>query len=144
MAFRATYFALYLVGLALVTMSIAFMAAIHLVVSNLSWLSDIVMIVGIIFVLMFLGVYVVLLFPLGARHRLLPPHLSTFIFKMMISFSGSYGKSSDGKVIKKVKKIEEIEKDKDKKDKAREDPPKDDHDPQRHNGRKILVRNKTI
>lgn len=93
-AFRATCFALYLVGLALVTMSIAFMAGLHLVVSNLSWLADTVLVLGITFILTFLAAYIVLIFPLGARHHLLPPYFSKIILKMIISFSGSSGKLS--------------------------------------------------
>ncbi|KAF7842412.1 protein ACCELERATED CELL DEATH 6-like [Senna tora] len=91
LALSATYVALYLVGLALVTMSIAFMAALHLVVGGLSWLAYIVMIVGITFIVMFLVLYIVLTFPLGT-HRFLLRHISNFIFRIIIPFSGSYSK----------------------------------------------------
>ncbi|KAF7842409.1 protein ACCELERATED CELL DEATH 6-like [Senna tora] len=91
LAYSATCVALCLVGLALVTMSIAFMAALHLVVGGLSWLAYIVMIVGITFIVMFLVLYIVLTFPLGT-HRFLLRHISNFILRIIIPFSGSYSK----------------------------------------------------
>ncbi|XP_054790711.1 protein ACCELERATED CELL DEATH 6-like [Prosopis cineraria] len=106
-AFSATYFALNLVALVIVTMSIAFMAALNLVMSNLTWLAYIVIIIGIIFLLMFLGVYVILIYPLGA-HPCLFPRITYFIFKMIIPFSRSYGIK-----VKKVKALRVIKEDKD-------------------------------
>ncbi|XP_054786228.1 protein ACCELERATED CELL DEATH 6-like [Prosopis cineraria] len=111
--FSVANFALYLVVLSLITMSVAFMAAVHLVVSDVSWLADTVAIIGIIFLLMFLGVFILLIFPLGER-ALFFHHISDIIFKVIISFSESYGKLTENdKVIKKMKSLEEKEKDKD-------------------------------
>lgn len=117
-AFSATYFALYLVGLALITMSIAFMAAVHLVVSNVYWLANTVMIIGVIFLLMFLGVFFLLIFPLGERAFFLH-HISNFIFKMIIPFSGSDGKLTGNGKFKKMKTMDETGKGKDKEDTQR-------------------------
>ncbi|XP_054809752.1 protein ACCELERATED CELL DEATH 6-like [Prosopis cineraria] len=107
MAFSATYFALNLVGLAIVSMSIAFMAAVNLVVNNLTWLANIVMIIGIIFLLMFLGLYIPLIYPLGA-HPCFFPRITNFIFRMIIPFSGSYGIK-----VKKAKALKVTKEDKD-------------------------------
>lgn len=99
LAFNATYLALNMVAAALLTMSIAFMAAIHLIVGNLPWLAHTVIIMGIIFILMFLALYIILTFPLGT-HWFLLRHISNFIFRIIIPFSGSYSKYKKEKATK--------------------------------------------
>ncbi|KAI4352834.1 hypothetical protein L6164_007048 [Bauhinia variegata] len=91
MAISATHFALLLVAVALVTMSTAFMAAVHLIVRNVCWLAYTVIIMGIIFLSMFLAVFALLMFPIGAPIPLLS-YIARVIFRMMIPFSGSYSK----------------------------------------------------
>ncbi|KAI4352835.1 hypothetical protein L6164_007049 [Bauhinia variegata] len=97
MAISATHFALLLVAVALVTMSTAFMAAVHLIVRNLSWLAYTVIIMGFIFLSMFLVVFALLMFPIGAPIPLLS-YIANIIFRMMIPFSGSYTKVKRRKV----------------------------------------------
>ncbi|KAF7822445.1 protein ACCELERATED CELL DEATH 6-like [Senna tora] len=104
LAFSATYVALCLLGLALVTMSVAFMAAIHVVVETLPWLAYSVMIMGILFIMMFLFLFVVLTFPLGTRSFLLR-HVSNLIFGVIIPYSGSYSKFKKVKVLQESQEI---------------------------------------
>ncbi|KAI4354311.1 hypothetical protein L6164_003184 [Bauhinia variegata] len=94
-AWHATYLALYLVGLALVTMSLAFMAASNLIVIHHPWLKVAVDIIGFSFLSLFLLMFVLLIFPLGARRPLLVRHISYFIMRMIIPWSGSHGKVID-------------------------------------------------
>ncbi|KAI4352840.1 hypothetical protein L6164_007054 [Bauhinia variegata] len=97
MAISATHFALLLVAVALVTMSTSFMAAVHLIVRNVCWLAYTVIIMGIIFLSMFLIVFALLMFPIGAPIPLLG-YIARVIFRMMIPFSGSYSKVKRRKV----------------------------------------------
>ena len=77
-----------MVGLALVTMSLAFMAAIRLVVSNVSWLANLITIIAAIFFSLILVTYLLLIFPFESRRYGLR-HMSYVIIRIILMFHKS-------------------------------------------------------
>ncbi|KAJ7981447.1 Protein ACCELERATED CELL DEATH 6 [Quillaja saponaria] len=75
-------------GLALVTMSVAFMAAVRLVVSNLVWLGNVVLIIGTFFLLIFMIAYILYIYPYGLRIPLMHT-LSVSLIRILLPFFGS-------------------------------------------------------
>ncbi|KAJ7981455.1 Protein ACCELERATED CELL DEATH 6 [Quillaja saponaria] len=91
---RAFYLALNWVVGALVTMSVAFMAAIYLIVRNTTWLANVILVVGIFFLSSFLIGFLPFFLrrPFG-YHSLLLKHVWYFLIKTFILlFGGGYGK----------------------------------------------------
>ncbi|KAL0010080.1 hypothetical protein SO802_005188 [Lithocarpus litseifolius] len=67
-AFTATSNAILLVGVAIFQMSLAFMSATYLVVSNISWVAVLVLVMGILYLSGFAVLFTVFSFPFGIRH----------------------------------------------------------------------------
>ncbi|XP_075664867.1 protein ACCELERATED CELL DEATH 6-like [Castanea sativa] len=67
-AFSATANAVLLVGVAIFQMSLAFMSATYLIVSNISWLAVLVLVMGILYLSCLAVLCIVLFFPFGIRH----------------------------------------------------------------------------
>ncbi|KAF7837034.1 protein ACCELERATED CELL DEATH 6-like [Senna tora] len=72
-AIRSYFASLYMVYTALVMMTLAFVAAVHLVVSNIWWLANLVTLIGILFISLILGFGVLEVFPYGTLMPLLGP-----------------------------------------------------------------------
>ncbi|MED6218506.1 hypothetical protein PIB30_027161 [Stylosanthes scabra] len=91
LAGSAYSFALHMVAVALVTTSTAFMAAVRLVVSNVNWLANVITVIGSIFLLLIVFVYVLLIFPLGTRNPF-TRHVAIILIRILIPFAGTYDK----------------------------------------------------
>ncbi|KAE9620649.1 putative ankyrin repeat-containing domain, PGG domain, protein accelerated cell death 6 [Lupinus albus] len=91
LAGSAFIFALQMVGVALMTMSLAFMASLRLVASNFSWLANIITIIGSLFLLLIVLLYILLIFPLKFRHPLILC-LASLCIEILILFDGSSDK----------------------------------------------------
>ena len=91
LAGSAYNFALNMVGVALATTSMAFMAAVRLVVSNVAWLANVITIIGSIFLLLIVLLYILLIFPLGIRHPLMR-YVANFLIGILIPFVVTYDK----------------------------------------------------
>ncbi|KAK7257447.1 hypothetical protein RIF29_31437 [Crotalaria pallida] len=76
----ATHFATRLLGVALVTMGVAFLAALRLVVSEVSWLADIITIIGGIFLMVILFSNAFFMFPLAFDQPILRDFWSRYRF----------------------------------------------------------------
>ncbi|KAK7324069.1 hypothetical protein VNO77_27588 [Canavalia gladiata] len=63
LALLALKVAMPLLGVTLATLSVAFLAGVHLVISDLSWLATTIMVICVIFILMLLLLYTLLFFP---------------------------------------------------------------------------------
>ncbi|XP_028759727.1 protein ACCELERATED CELL DEATH 6-like [Neltuma alba] len=82
---RSAFFcAFHMVGLALVTMSLAFAAAVRLVVTNVSWLAELVTSIGVIFFSCILGHYVSAIFLLGLHGGVLRRQVSDVFIRIFI------------------------------------------------------------
>ncbi|KAE9457624.1 hypothetical protein C3L33_10466, partial [Rhododendron williamsianum] len=81
--------ALPLLGLALSMMSLAFMAGVYLVVSTLTWLANVVLIMGIVFLSILLVLFIPLFFPATTTFPVIR-HISYYFFCLMMLASGSY------------------------------------------------------
>ncbi|KAK4266612.1 hypothetical protein QN277_027504 [Acacia crassicarpa] len=82
---RSAFFcAFHMIGLALATMSLAFAAAVRLVVTNVSWLSELVTSIGVIFFSFILGHYVAAIFLLGFHGGVLGRQLSNIFIRIFI------------------------------------------------------------
>lgn len=81
--------ALPLLGLALSMMSLAFMAGVCLVVSKLTWLANVVLIMGIVFLSFLLALFIPLFFPDTTMFPVIR-HISYYFFCLMMLASGSY------------------------------------------------------
>lgn len=81
----ALQLAIPLLGVSLVMMSLAFTAAVYLVVSNLNWLASSVLIMGTVFLFAHLTIFLPLCFPFSSTNRILryicyyPLHLFMFL-----------------------------------------------------------------
>ena len=64
----AIWTALRLVGAAIFAMSVAFMSAIYLVVSNISWVVYVVLFMGIFYLWWFIFAFIAMVFPFGINH----------------------------------------------------------------------------
>ncbi|KOM42768.1 hypothetical protein LR48_Vigan05g037200 [Vigna angularis] len=71
-----------LLGVTLATLSVAFLAGVHLVISNLSWLATTIMILCVIFILLLLLLYILLWLP-SASSNLIMRWISYFPFKIL-------------------------------------------------------------
>ncbi|KAF3947120.1 hypothetical protein CMV_026704 [Castanea mollissima] len=80
--------ALLLLGVALATMSLAFLFGIYLVVSKLSWLANAIMIMGLVFLVAFLSLYFFLCFPMSSSNRIMR-YISYYPFCLMLVVTGS-------------------------------------------------------
>ncbi|CAL0333867.1 unnamed protein product [Lupinus luteus] len=67
----ARRFGLRLLGVALVTTGVAFLAAVRLVISEVSWLANVIAIIATMFLIIIVLSYTVLTFPLRYRHPIL-------------------------------------------------------------------------
>ena len=85
--------ALPLLGVSLATMSLAFMAGVSLVVSNLNWLSNTVLIMGFLFLIILVILFLPLCSPTSSRTCILR-HISFISFHLMMLVTGSY--NTDG------------------------------------------------
>ncbi|KAF7837033.1 protein ACCELERATED CELL DEATH 6 [Senna tora] len=74
LALRSFVYALSMVGVALVTMTLAFMAAVRLVVSNEAWLATLITIIGIIFLSLISSIGILAVSPVECS-LLLPPQM---------------------------------------------------------------------
>ncbi|KAI8007067.1 Protein ACCELERATED CELL DEATH 6 [Camellia lanceoleosa] len=83
-----------LLGLSLAMMSLAFMAGVCLVVSNLPWLDDFIQIMGMIFLSTIMALFVPLYFPDTSRLRTLR-FVSYYVLSWVMFASGSYGDDDD-------------------------------------------------
>ncbi|KAL7185560.1 hypothetical protein ACSBR2_027494 [Camellia fascicularis] len=83
-----------LLGLSLAMMSLAFMAGLCLVVSNLAWLDDVIQIMGMIFLSTIMALFVPLYFPDTSRSRTLR-FVSYYVLSWVMFASGSYGDDDD-------------------------------------------------
>lgn len=81
--------ALPLLGVSLATMSLAFMAGVSLVVSNLNWLSNTVLITGFLFLIILVILFFPLCSPTSSRNCILR-RISLISFHMMMLVTGSY------------------------------------------------------
>ncbi|KAF7140331.1 hypothetical protein RHSIM_Rhsim06G0144600 [Rhododendron simsii] len=81
--------ALPLLGRALSMMSLAFMAGVYLVVSKLTWLANVVLIMGIAFLSILLVLFIPLFFPDTTTFPVIR-HISYYFFCLMMLASGSY------------------------------------------------------
>ncbi|XP_054804564.1 protein ACCELERATED CELL DEATH 6-like isoform X2 [Prosopis cineraria] len=88
LARSAFFFAFHMVGLALVTMSLAFAAAVRLVVTNVSWLAELVTSIGVIFFSFILGHYISAIFLLGLHGHLLGRQVSNLLIRIFILVYG--------------------------------------------------------
>ena len=68
LAYSATTCAFLLVGAAIFQMSLAFMSATYLVVSNISWVAYLILVMGILYLLCFVVFFMALVFPFGIPH----------------------------------------------------------------------------
>ncbi|KAK4577538.1 hypothetical protein RGQ29_027886, partial [Quercus rubra] len=80
--------ALPLLGVALATMSLAFLAGIYLVVSKLSWLANAIMIMGLVFLVVVLSLYFFLWFPMSSSNRIMR-YISYYPFRLLLVVTGS-------------------------------------------------------
>lgn len=84
LAFSASAFALLLVGAAIFQMSFAFMSAIYLVVSDISWLAYLILVMGILYLSCFVVFFLALFFPFGITspifHRLCQVVIPAMLF----------------------------------------------------------------
>ena len=80
----ANSWALKLVGAAIFAMSVAFMSATYLVVSNISWVAYLILVMGILYLLCFVVFFMALVFPFGIHHpifhRLCQVVIPSFLF----------------------------------------------------------------
>lgn len=81
--------ALPLLGISLAAMSLAFMTGLSLVVSNLNWLSNTILIMGFLFLITITVLFFPLFSPLSSRFRILR-YFSLFSFHLMMLATGSY------------------------------------------------------
>ena len=80
--------ALPLLGVALATMSLAFLAGIYLVMSKLNWLANAFMIMGLVFLVALLSLYIFLWFPMSSSYRIMR-YVSYFPFCLLVLVTGS-------------------------------------------------------
>ena len=80
--------ALPLLGVALATMSLAFLAGIYLVVSKLSWLANAIMIMGSVFLVALLSLYFFHWFPMSSSNRIMR-YISYYPFRLLLVVTGS-------------------------------------------------------
>ncbi|KAF2300058.1 hypothetical protein GH714_007757 [Hevea brasiliensis] len=85
------FFSLFLFALALCMMSVAFMAAIHLGVSQVSWLGSYTLITGIISVVVMLLMFAAHSYPLGLRPRFFR-YISYYFTRAVVPLLGNYAK----------------------------------------------------
>ncbi|THG13656.1 protein ACCELERATED CELL DEATH 6-like [Camellia sinensis] len=86
--------ALPLLGIALAMMSIAFMAGVYLIVSKLSWLRNVVLLMGSNFVVTLAAIFVPLCF-LGSSNYHIFRHVSYYPFLLMLYAFGGYTDGDD-------------------------------------------------
>ncbi|KAI9115109.1 hypothetical protein K1719_014122 [Acacia pycnantha] len=84
LARSAFFFAFHMIGLALAAMSLAFAAAVRLVVTNVSWLAELVTSIGVIFFSFILGHYISAIFLLGFHGGVLRRQLSNIFIRIFI------------------------------------------------------------
>ena len=80
--------ALPLLGVALATMSLAFLVGIYLVVSKLSWLANAIMIMGSVFLVALLSLYFFHWFPMSSSNRIMR-YISYYPFRLLLVVTGS-------------------------------------------------------
>ena len=80
--------ALTLLGVALASMSLAFLAGIYLVVSKLNWLANAIMIMGLVFLVALLSLYFLLWFPMSSSYRIMR-YISYYPFCLLVLVTGS-------------------------------------------------------
>ncbi|XP_030930992.1 protein ACCELERATED CELL DEATH 6-like [Quercus lobata] len=77
-----------LLGVALATMSLAFLAAVYLVVSTLNWLANVIMIMGLVFLVALIALYFFLWFPMSSSCLILR-YVSYYPFCLLVLVAGS-------------------------------------------------------
>ncbi|KAK7845058.1 protein ACCELERATED CELL DEATH 6 [Quercus suber] len=77
-----------LLGVALATMSLAFLAAVYLVVSTLNWLANVIMIMGLVFLVALIARYFFLWFPMSSSCLILR-YVSYYPFCLLVLVAGS-------------------------------------------------------
>ena len=82
--------ALPLLGISLATMSLAFMAGLSLIVSNLNWLSNIVLIMGFFFLIIIAVLFFQLFSPISSSRFCILRYISLFSFHLMMLATRSY------------------------------------------------------
>ena len=71
-----------LLGVTLVALSIAFLAGVHLVISDLSWLATTILILCVIFILLLLLLYILLWFPSTSNNQIMR-YISFYPFEFL-------------------------------------------------------------
>lgn len=79
-----------LLVLALIMMSFAFMAGIYLVVSGLPWLAIVVLLVGIIFAVIIVALFI-LFFPITTSSSRIARYITYYLFPLVVLASESHG-----------------------------------------------------
>ncbi|ESW21156.1 hypothetical protein PHAVU_005G046600 [Phaseolus vulgaris] len=82
LAMLALKVAMPLLGVTLATLSVAFLAGVHLVISDLSWLATIVMILCVVFILLLLLLYTLLSFP-SESNNIIMRYISFYPFQFL-------------------------------------------------------------
>jgi hypothetical protein len=80
--------ALPLLGVALAMMSSAFLAGIYLVVSELNWLANAILIMGSVFLVALLSLYFLLWFPMSSSYQIMR-YISYYPFCLLVLVTGS-------------------------------------------------------
>ena len=75
--------ALPLLGVALATMSLAFLTGIYLVVSELNWLANAILIMGSVFLVALLSLYFLLWFPMSSSYQIMR-YISYYPFCLLV------------------------------------------------------------
>ena len=82
LALLALKVAMPLLGVTLATLSVAFLAGVHLVISDLSWLATTVLILCVVFILLLLLLYTLLWFP-SKSSNLIMRYISFYPFRLL-------------------------------------------------------------
>ncbi|GMY05059.1 protein ACCELERATED CELL DEATH 6-like isoform X1 [Fagus crenata] len=110
-AFTAFYYALLFLGAALFSMSLAFISAVFVVVSKVTWLAIVVLITGIVFLSFISTIYILVVFPYESSNPVFRC-ISYYIIPYMFPLIGGNYRVED--YLKKKESDRLAEKDKDK------------------------------
>ena len=86
--------ALPLLGIALCMMSLAFVAGVSVVISNLDWLAYVILVMGIAFLTVILALFVPLFFPTTSKQPALR-YIAYYVFWLLMMASESYREEED-------------------------------------------------
>ena len=92
----ANSWALKLVGAAIFAMSVAFMSATYLVVSNISWVAYLILVMAILYLFCFVVFLIALFLPFGIHHPIFHC-LCQVVIPSMVFFTQPFNKKVDGR-----------------------------------------------